>query len=57
MNLIVTLLCILSQYGFSYDGKEENKHYFQVNTPDTDYGFVMDTKTKEIYCDTIYTKK
>jgi hypothetical protein len=57
MNLLIVILSILSQYGISYDGCQEKKHYFQVNTPDTDYGFVMDTQTKEIYCDLVYTKK
>ena len=57
MNLLIVILSIVSQYGFHYDGFSEQKHYFQVNTPDTDYGFVMDTQTKEIYCDLVYTKK
>lgn len=48
------LLVFLFGYGFTYDGYVDNKYYFQINTPKTDYGIVV--SEKEIYCDTIFHK-
>lgn len=52
--MIAILTVLLAGYGFSYDGCHDSKHYFQVNTPKADYGWVM-TET-ELYCDTIYQR-
>jgi hypothetical protein len=52
MTAILTL--VLCGYGFSYDGFLDNKYYFQVNTPDTDYGIVV--SEKGIDCDMVFHK-
>lgn len=48
------LLLMLTGYGFSYDGCVDDKYYFQINTPKTDYGIVV--SADEVYCDTIYNR-
>lgn len=51
-------VCCLIGSVFSYDGKVDNKHYFQVNTPEADYGFILDLENEPyLYCDTIYYRR
>ena len=52
--MIAFLFLVLSGYGIGYDGFEDNKHYFQINTPSVDYGIVV--SEKGIDCDMIYCK-
>lgn len=54
MNALIALCVLLSNYGFSYDGLHDSKHYFQINTPEADYGWVL--SEKELYCDVVYYK-
>lgn len=54
MNAILALCVLLSGYGFGYDGTEENKHYFHVSTPTTDYGFVLEESG--VTCDIVSLK-
>jgi hypothetical protein len=53
MNELIVLFSVICSmgYGFHYDGKEEGKHYVQVNTPDADYGLVLEKD--KIYCDMV----
>lgn len=48
---MILILALLAGYGFSYDGFQDNKHYFQINTPEADYGWVL--SESELYCDVI----
>lgn len=52
--MILGLILFLSNYGASYDGFSENKHYFQINTPKADYGIVLEDMN--LYCDMIVEK-
>jgi hypothetical protein len=52
MNILLILAAM--GYGIGYDGFEDNKHYFQINTPKTNYGIVV--SEKGIDCDMIYYK-
>ena len=54
MNLILSIICLLSQYGIGYDGTEDNKHYFHVSTPKADYGFVLEDSG--LSCDLVNLK-
>jgi hypothetical protein len=56
MNELIVLWCLLCStgYGLAYDGNQEGKHYFQVNTPKADYGLVLEKSN--IYCDLVYNK-
>lgn len=49
------LLILLSGYGVSYDGYEDQKHYLQINTPSVDYGIIV--SEDGIECDMIFYKK
>lgn len=51
------LLVFFLGYGIGYDGCEENKIYFHVNTPSADYGFIVQDKEPVIYCDIISIKE
>ena len=52
--MITILTVLLAGYGLSYDGLHESKHYFQVNTPNADYGWVL--SESELYCDIIFQR-
>ena len=52
--MITILTVLLAGYGLSDDGLHESKHYFQVNTPNADYGWVL--SESELYCDIIFQR-
>lgn len=52
---VIFALCTIFGCGFSYDGQLENKYYFQVNTPEADYGFVVQIEPKfTVYHDMVH---
>lgn len=53
-GLLLFISLFSSGFGFGYDGTEDDKHYFQVNTPEADYGFVVDKSN--VYCDVVVQK-
>jgi hypothetical protein len=57
MNELIVLFSVIFSFGYgvSYDGKVEGKHYLQVNTPEADYGLIVEKD--KVYCDMVYTKK
>lgn len=56
--LYALTLCTLLGYGVSYDGQLENKHFFQLNTPNVNYGFVVkiENQSTTMYWDMIHYK-
>jgi hypothetical protein len=56
MNELIVLCSLIYSmgYGLAYDGKQDGKHYFQVNTPEADYGLVLEKSN--IYCDLVHNK-
>lgn len=54
MNALISLCVLLSGYGFGYDGSQDDKHYFHVTTPTTEYGFVLEESG--VTCDVVNQK-
>lgn len=56
MNELIVLCSLIYSmgYGLAYDGNQDGKHYFQVNTPEADYGLVLEKSN--IYCDLVHNK-
>ena len=56
MNELIVLCSLIYSMGYSlaYDGNQDGKHYFQVNTPEADYGLVLEKSN--IYCDLVHKK-
>ena len=54
---MLALVCLLGSlgYGAGYEGYSDRKLYVGVYTPEHEYGWVI--SHKEIYLDTIFTKR
>lgn len=51
------LSIVLSGFGLGYDGCSGDNYYFEVNTPNVDYGIVVELdQDPEVYCDVVSYK-
>lgn len=53
MLTIVTLFGMMG-FGGSYQGYDDGKYYFEIHSPDVEYGLIYDGR--EVYCDLIHYK-